>query len=207
MYLFSRQRTANPASMRTAMGWAVEACQRVTTITGSEVHLWGSVFSGPVGSVLWTVAYDHLEDLEPTGDKLMADSGYADFVEQGAAHWITPPSDALWQTVHGAPAGEPPAYISTVVAETVPGTVADAMALGAEIAETASRLTGHPTMFMAAVTGVFDGVAWSTAVPNLRAMEEGQAALQREPSWLGLLERAGRVYRHGAQTRVLRRLV
>lgn len=207
MYLFSRQRIANPASARAAMAWASEAAHRVREVSGQDINLWMSSFSGPVGRFAFTSWLEHLDEIEAVYDKLGADAGYQDFVEKGASLFIGPAEDAMMQVVHGTPTTDLPAYVQSVTAHARPDNLAGAMELGVAIAQKATELTGIQTMFAGAVTGPFDGCGWLTGVPDLATMERGNAETMASAEWQGLLASAGDAYLPGSITTVYRRLV
>jgi hypothetical protein len=207
MYLFSRQRIANPASGRAATAFAMEATQRVRDLTGRDISLWMAVFSGSPNRYAFTTMLDHLDELETTFDKLGADSGYGDFVEKGAAMFLGTAEDAVLQIVHGVPATEAPAYTTVTIAEARPDALVDGIELGVAIAQKATEITGIATSFGHAVTGPYAGCVWFTGVPDLSTLETSQAALMGNADWLALLGRAGDCYQAGARTEVWRRLV
>jgi hypothetical protein len=207
MYLFSRQRIANPASGRAATAFAREVTERVRVLTGRDIHTWVSAFSGPTNRFAFTTWLEHLDELETTFDKLGADNGYGDFVEKGAGMFLGTAEDALLQVVHGVPGDEIPSYTTVTMAEARADALVGGIELGIELAQTATAITGLPTMFVHAVTGPYAGCAWLTGVADLTALETSEAALMSNAGWLELLGRAGDCYQPGARTEVWRRLV
>lgn len=205
--MFSRQRIANPASGRAATAFVMEVTQRVRELTGRDIHVWMSSFSGPVNRFSFTTLLEHLDELETTFEKLGADNGYGDFVEKGAAMFLGTPEDTLLQVLHGAPLAEMPAYSTVTIAEARPDALMSGVELGIEIAQKATEVSGNPTMFVHAVTGPYAGCAWLTGVPDLTTLETSEATLMGNADWLALLERAGDCYQPGARSEVWRRLV
>jgi hypothetical protein len=188
------------------MAMAVESAGRVSQITGLEVRPWVAVFSPEFGTIVWATFLEHLEDLESATDKLAADSAYGDFVEQSADLFIGPAEDNLLQVVHGEPTGDRPAYVATVRAECANGSIGAAMAAGVEIAETATRITGSPTMFASGVTGAYGGVGWFTAAPDLQTMEQNNAKLMADAAWLETIDRVGPLFRSNTASTLFRAL-
>jgi hypothetical protein len=207
MYMFSRQRIANPASGRAAAAFAMEVTQRARDLTGRDIHLWMSAFSGPTNRFAFTTWLEHLDELETTFDKLGADSGYGDFVEKGAALFLGTAEDSLVTLLHGEPVAEMPAYTSVTIAEARADALMGGIELGIQLAQTATEATGIPTMFAHAATGPYAGCAWFTGVPDLTTLETSEAALMGNADWIALLGRAGDCYLPGARTEVWRRLV
>jgi hypothetical protein len=108
--------------------------------------------------------------------------------------------------VHGAPTSEPKPFIAVTRAVAANGSLGEAMAVGVELAETLTRLTGHETMFMTPVTGEYGAVAWIVGADNLDEVEAVNATLAATDEWLKLVDRAGHCYAPGATTTMMRRL-
>jgi hypothetical protein len=206
MYLFGRSRRVNPAHTRAAMAVAVEAGSRASGIIGRPVFTWASVLSAELGTVLWTARFDHLDELTAADDAVMADSEFGDWVEQNDSLFSGHTEDVVSQVIHNPPTGEPGPYLTLVRAVAANGSLGEAMGLGVEIADAASRITGRQTMFVATVTGPYGGVGWITSVPDLAATEAANDALSSNEEWLKLVDRAGHAYAPGASTSILRRL-
>jgi hypothetical protein len=206
MYLFARSRRVNPAQARAAFTVAVEGGGRAAEIIGRPVFTWASVLSANLGTVLWTARFDHLEEIMAADDATMADSAFGDFVEQNDSLFSGDTGDTVSQVIHNPPTGEPGAYVSITTAVAAHGSLSEAMAMGVELADTASRITGLPPMFVAAVTGPYGGFGWLTSAPDLGAIEAAEGALAGNEEWLKLVDRAGHAYQPGVTTSILRRL-
>jgi hypothetical protein len=206
MFVFARSRRANPARNRSAMAFAVEAAGRASSITGHEVVPWTTFASPEVGRITWAVFFEHLAELGTAAEKLAADSSYAELVEKADAMFLGPPDDSLVQLLHGAPAGGGPAYAGVVTAELANGHFTGGVAKGIEIAQTASRVTGLPSMFGIGLSGAYAGVAGFTPASDLGQIEAAQAALSADPEWLSLLDGSGELFNAGAQQTIYRRL-
>jgi hypothetical protein len=206
MYLFGRSRRVNPAHARAALAVAVEARARASEIIGRPVFVWTSVMSPELGTVMWTARFDHLDEIVAADDAVMANSEFGDWVEQNDSLFSGNTEDVVSQVIHNPPSGEPGAFISLVRAVAANGSFGEAMGLGVEIADTASRITGHPTMFVAPLTGPYGAMGWITSVPDLGALEAGNEALMGNEEWLKLIDRAGHAYETGAMSSILRRL-
>jgi hypothetical protein len=206
MFLFARSRRVNPAHTRAALGVAVEAGGRAGELIGRPVFTWTSVRSAELGTVAWTARFDHLDEMTGADDALMANSEFGDWVEQNDSLFSGHTEDTVSQVVHNPPAGEPGAYVSVVRAVAANGALSEAMAMGVEIADTASRITSQQTMFVAAVTGPYGAVGWLSSGPDLGTFEAANGALATNEEWLKLLDRAGHAYAPGASTSILRRI-
>lgn len=85
------------------------------------------------------------------------------------------------------------------------GSIGEAMGLGIEVADTASRITGNQTMFVAPVVGAYAAVAWLTGVSDLATFESANAALRANDEWLKLVDQAGHAFQPDVTTSLLRR--
>ena len=206
MYLFARRRRINPARMGAAAGAVVEGATRARDIIGFPVWAWASVMSPDVGTAAWTVRVEHLDELESADDKLMSTSDFTEWVEQNDSLFVGPLEDSVLQLVHGTLATEPAAYVQVARGTCANGAIAEAMSFGVEIAEVASRITGLTTIFGTTLTGAYGDVRWVTGVPNLAAVEAGNAALMADDEWRKLVDRAGHAFAPGVTVSLLRRL-
>jgi hypothetical protein len=206
MYLFGRTRRVNPAHTRAAMAVAVEAGGRASEIIGRPVFTWANVLSANLGTVAWTARFDHLDEITAADDAIVGNAEFSDWVEQNDSLFSGHTEDLLNQVIHNAPTGEPGAYVSVAVAVAANGSFSEAMAMGVEIADTATRITGQQTMFVASVTGPYGGVGWLTSTPDLGAVEAANEALAGNEEWLKLIDRAGHAYQPGVTSSILRRL-
>jgi hypothetical protein len=206
MYIFARSRRLNPGSMRAGIAAAVEGGSRASELIGQPVFVWTSVLSPTVGTVVWSMRVDDLDTLIGYGDTIGADDGFDEWVRGTEALFSGPLSDSVAEVMAGEPTGPPADYINVVSGTCANGAVAEAMAFGVEIADAATRITGHRTMFTAAVAGAFGSVSWVTSVPNLGAMTEANRTLSSDPEWMKLVDRAGHAFAQGLDSSILRRV-
>jgi hypothetical protein len=208
MYLYSRRRQLNPAQARKAVAFAVETGKRASTICGMEISVWTTVMSADAGVISWATMVERLTDLEVAMDKLAADGSFNDFIEQNDGLFVGSLADTLAQVVSGAPdpAAAPPTYATIVQATCANGHLAAGMAGGVEIAETATRIGGMPTMFLAAATGEYGGVAWLTGAPDLASLEAAEAKVNNDASFIGLADRVSPAYLPHASNTIYRRI-
>jgi hypothetical protein len=207
MYVYSRRRQLNPASVSKALPLAIEAGQRATAITGVDISVWMTVMSADAGTVSWAALVEHLSDIGAASDKLGADDVFNDFIEEHDGLFVGPVSDTVGQIISGTPdPSAPPEYITVVRATCANGHVAAGMAGGVEIAEAASRIGGLPTLFLADGTGEYGGVSWITAAPDLTALEESTAKVNTDPGFLELVDGITSAYLPHAPMSILRRI-
>ena len=149
---------------------------------------------------------EHLADVLALDDAIFADEGFAQWLEDNDDLFVGPSSDVISQVVHGAPTGPPKTYVQANRAVCANGSIGEAMGLGIEIAETATRITGVPTLFVAPVAGIYGSVGWLSSVDELADVEAANAALVADDEWVKLLDRAGHAFAPGASSLMLRRL-
>lgn len=206
MFLFARNRVLNPGSMGAGIAAAIEGGAKASDLIGAPIFVWGSVLSSSVGTVTWSMRVDSLEQLMTYGDTINASDEIGAWLTSTEPLFSGPISDVVTQVVHGAPSGPPAPYVSVVVATCANGSFGEGMAMGVEIAEAATRITGNSTMFGMSLFGLYGSVAWLTSLPDMAAVEADFAALAADADWIKLIDRAGHVYTPGATTSLLRRL-
>lgn len=206
MYIFGRRRRMNPARGRAAMAATIEARDRASAILGFPVWAWSSVLSADLGTVMWSTRFDHLSDAIAADDALWSDDGFASWAEQNDELYSGPSEDTISEVIAGAPSGPPGAFVQIAQGVCANGAIAEAMGFGVEIAETASRIGGHQTMFVSPVVGPFGAVGWLTSFPDLAALEAANASLQATDEWVKLIDRAGHAFQPGVTSSLLRKL-
>lgn len=192
MYLFSRTARVRPA---TGVPWAVEITELVRRRTGQDLRLWTTAYSSGVGTMAWTGWFEDLVHLEvfsnKVGDMMQTDEAYMALLEQGSALIEGSVDDALMQLLTDRPDPEREVtYASAVRAVCAAGHARRAMMVGMQIAEHAERTTGVPTMFLRSATGSYGGVGWITAFEDIEQMEQGEAKLAADDSWIDLIDSA-----------------
>ncbi len=206
MYIFARSRRINPGSFRAGLAAAVEGGAKASELVGQPVFVWTSVLSPTVGTVVWSMRADDLDSLIGYGDTIAADDGFDLWARRSDPLFSGPFSDSAAEVLSGAPTGPPAAYLTVVTGTCANGSLAEGMAVGMEIAESATRITGHQTMFTAAVAGDYGSVTWVTGVPDLATMAEANRTLSSDSDWVQLIDRAGQAFAQGVNGSILRRL-
>ena len=212
MYLFSRTARLVPGNQAASMAWALTLTEKVNQIAEIDVTLWTRVFSPGVGELTWTAIVDDLSLLENTDAKLMADTGFQMLADEGAkmlgsegltdglAQFITP----FTAPEAGAAA---PNYANIVTATLAPGSMANGIAVGLEIAERAGEVTGLPVSFLSAVTGVYGAVEWVATCDTVQQLQAAQTAITSDAKLIELIDKkGGTVYQPNAEQFCVRRL-
>lgn len=200
MYLFSRFRHVNSASVREGVAAAVEVAGMASTITGLDISTWMTFASREVGLISWSAMFDGLDDLAAATQKLAESGEYGDWIDAHDTLFEGPAEDGLIQLLHGAPdPGRTVNFVSVTTAVCVNGKLSAAMAAGVEFAELASKITAPPTIFGVSRTGLYGGVVWLSAGETLGELEQGEAALAADPSWVQLLDQHGPLFGPGVE--------
>lgn len=209
MYLFTRAGRFRPGPIREVTTFVGAITEDVRQETGKEVHAFVATMSPEVGTCVWALFVESLEELEAIEDKLAVSEPYLKLVE-GAAHlWAGPLTDGLATVVHGGPdpSAPLPAYVTVARARAAAGRLGDAMGAGIEIAEAATRIGGVATMFVADGTGPIGGCRWLTGHADIGSVQRSEAALAADPAWMALIDRLGTAFEHDASQAVYRRVV
>jgi len=186
MYLFSRSARLGEGNPQTQLDWALRITEKVNQISEIPVQLWTTVFSPSSGRLVWTATVENLVELETIENKLLSDSGYTALVEEGGAHASGDPiDDNLLQFIHADPksAEIDAQYATTVQATMAPGGLVRGIELGVETAQRAAEITGCPTSFGVAATGVYGAVEWVTVYASVEELQRGQETLAADISF------------------------
>ncbi len=211
-YLFSRSAQLARGNVLDARAWSVRITEKVNAISELPVALWASVMSPDTGRLTWTARADDLASIMAMQDKLLADDGYVDLVEEGARLGSDDGVvDALVRLVHSdsdAVAAAPSAQFSTVVrAVLAPGAFVSGTALGVEIAVRAKSITGRPTSFGSWQTGTYGEVGWVSLYDSIDQVQAANEALAEDADFGTLLDDNAGTWIHGTSTQVINRRI
>ena len=209
MYQFGRVLTLQ-GDTRETMPWAVEVTAHVNANTDMDVTLWGSVFGYPVGTVAWSTFVEGRAQLSGEMAKLPTDAAYLDLALK-AQEWVTGPAEDIFRSlVHGGPAEDPPAVgaiasITQAVAAT--GKMPEAVAWGVDMAQHATRVTGHPVSLLVNAYGDFGGMAFISTAADMAAADASSDALQADTDYVAKISASSGMFVDGsAHQSLLRRL-
>ncbi len=187
MYLMSRRTRINSSA---GIEWATTILGRVKEVTGTDVGLWGTVYSAGFGTITWTSWWADLGSMEAAFAKLQADTTYNALGAAGASLIDGGVDDALFQTVSGDPTEDPSdvQYVASVQTVCAAGGIVRAMTAGVEIAEKVTAISGAGTMFVRSLTGPYGQIGWLTGYENLAAVGDAQDKLAADEGWLTYLD-------------------
>jgi len=190
MYLFSRSVRLSGVKPPEAIGWATRLTERVRNVTGLDVGLWHTLYSPEVGRLSWTTFVPDMAALEGAFAKLDADAGMNEISEQGDEYVIQGTlGDVLGKVVYGQPdPSRKVNYVSVVTTTIKAGKFARGFSLGIEIAQTADKITGLPSLFVGNWTGDYSGVAWLSGFTDIAELEQAQNALGESQTFVELLD-------------------
>jgi len=211
MYLFSRTARLGEGNPQKQLDWALRITEKVNQISEIPVQLWTTVFSPTSGRLVWTATVENLVELETIENKLIADSGYVNLVEEGGAHASGDPiDDGLLQFIHADPrsAEIDAQYATTVQATLAPGGSVKGIELGVETAQKAGEITGCPTSFAMNVTGAYGSVEWITVYASIEDMQRAGEAIAADTSFNEKVDKElSKVYLPGVTTQTAFRKV
>jgi len=211
MYLFTRSARLGPGNLGDSMAWSIKITEKVNQISELDVSLWSTVFSPKTGTLAWTATVEDLAALEASDAKLMADTGYHSLVDDGAKFMSGDAiDDNLLRLIHADQDGASaqPQYASVVQAVLAPGSSVRGIELGVEIAQRAKKVTGRPTSFAAAETGMYGGVEWIAVYDSVEQLEKAGDALAADTTFGQFLDKeASKVYLSGVSTQTVYRRI
>ena len=189
MYLFSRGIRLSGVKGQESIGWATKLTE-LKNISGLDVGLWHTLYSGEVGKLSWTTFVPDMAALEGAFAKLDVDAGLSELVEQGDEYVIQGTlRDVMGKVVRGQPDPSRNVNYVSVVATTIrAGKLGRGYPLGVQIAETAEKITGLPSLFVANSTGDYSGVAGVAGFTEIGELERAQNALDESQTFVGLLD-------------------
>ena len=190
MYLFTRTaRIAQEGRVVDKLGYAVELTAVVSEATGVPMGLHAAQMSPGVGTVVWSIFSEDLATLEAAGDRLAADDIQDFIATRGVGAFVDGMDDTLYEVLHGTPDPDRQVdYVAGVAAQIGPGKIRQGIGLGIELAEKSSAISGQDVFFVSAMSGLFGGVGWLTAYPDITALQEGQRAVFSDPAMLDLID-------------------
>ncbi|HTN99304.1 MAG TPA: hypothetical protein VL068_01410 [Microthrixaceae bacterium] len=189
MYLFTRTAHLKAGNPTAGMTFASEVSHKVRELTNHPIQVWASMYSPGLGTVVWSSWFESLSDLERVSDKLTTDGPYLQMLATSAGLFEGTIDDALMEPVIGAPdPSRSYQYVSAVSAVPAAGSFIEAYTQGTAIAERASAVTGHQTMFMRSLTGSYGAVAWLTGFESIEELEISEAALTADSQWTELVD-------------------
>jgi hypothetical protein len=209
-YMFNRAMKLAPGNLLDSMAWAAKITEKVNAASGPQFRLWSRVLGPELGTISWSTVVNDIGELTAVEEKLMADGGYLELVEEGTrfgdgngAH------DGLGQLIHADPDGFDTAqYASITTTRLAPGMTATGVALGVEIAQRIKSITGRPTSFGASITGPYGQVAFFVLADTIDQVQAANEAVTADADWVTLMdERASKAYVAEASERfIMRRL-
>lgn len=207
-YMFNRSARLGAGKTLDSMAWAVKITEKVNNVTGSDTTLWTTSMSPQVGLLSWNTIVEDYAELMTANDKLMADSGYLDLLEEGAQYADgNGADDVLIRLVHAEPVATPPQFASITAGRIAAGHSATAMALGVEMAQRITAITGRPSIFGASVTGEFGGIGFMVLSDTIDQVQAANEALAADADWVKMVDdKASAAFEGGATRTISRRI-
>lgn len=185
MYLFARNRTAAHDRQLEATAFAVDIAAKASSIVGSEISAWQTLYGAPATVLGWTMTVDSHHQMGVAREKLLADNDYVETIVAAAHLFEGPTEDVLAQIVGTAgDGGHQGDYASMVTTQCAQGRIGDAMAFGVEMMDHVAGATGCDGLFTRAMYGPWAQVAWFSLANSLEEVDAAEAALSADPEYL-----------------------
>ena len=147
-------------------------------------------------------------ELMTANDKLMADSGYLDLLEEGAQYADgNGADDVLIRLLHAGPTAAPPQFASMTSGRVAAGQSATAMVLGVEMAQRITAITGRPSLFGASVTGDVGGIGFMVLSDTIDQVQAANEAFAADADWVAMVDEKASVAFEGGATRTISRRI
>ena len=206
MFIFSRQRTIDPARAGEAMSGATAITGVVKEASGMDVTAWYSQFAPTGPGITWTARLEHLEDLDVAFTELMASSDYLDATAELDESFTGPVVDSMVQLIAGTPPKTATPMTSVVQATAMPGHLRAAMHWGADVAERVGRSLDTPMIFGRSLFGAYGSMIWGAYYEDANDLEGTQAKFGADEMLQAVVDEGGHNCQPGAFSVVMRQL-
>ncbi len=203
MYLFSRTRTADPARVAEAQGWAVEVAAHVTKALGTTITPWATIYGAPSGTISWSGRAESHAEMGALQEKLALDAGYAKLLAKAATLFVGPAEDVFVEFVASAGTPGPTRYATLVRAECAGGHLADAFGWGADTMHHYAKITGLSTSMVRSLYGQWAGIGWIASAESLADIDNAQKAIAADTGYVERMDMAGDFFVEGSASTVL----
>jgi hypothetical protein len=211
MYLYATSVRPGQAPPTKVTEWAVSLTQKINQVSEVPTALWVTSMSPGMGTLAFVAVVDDLAVIEATEEKMAADPGCTTLMEQGMALISSDPVDQrLLQLAYADPDGAQidGRYATTVTATLKPGSQAAGIELGVDIAQRVKKVTGRPTSFAVAVTGVYGQVAWISLAENIGQVQAAGEALGADTAFTKLVDsKAAAAYQPDVTQQISRKIL
>ena len=113
----------------------------------------------------------------------------------------------LIRLVHAEPPAESAQFASITTSRAAAGQMASALALGVELAQRITAITGRPTLFGASVTGDFGGIGFMVLSETIEQVQAANETLAADADWIKMVDQKASVaFEHGATRTISRRI-
>jgi hypothetical protein len=200
MYIFNRSAPLNRMRQFEATSAAIDVAAMATAITGTPVSVFGTRFGAPLNTIGWSGRFESQSALQTMTEKLLADSGYVEWVSTHGDLFESAAIDQLTNIVSSTLAGEPKRFYSVLTAAAENGKLADALAFGVKAQAFVAKATGLATAFGTAVYGPFGTVGWLTGADSMDDLDRLVDMQMTNKEYQALVQEAGPLFAQGSGT-------
>lgn len=205
MLIFGAEITANPGKGG-AMGAQVTALRDTAAeATDQAWWAWAVVAGRPYGTYLVSTRFDGMAGLVAGQLAAAASPGFqaiagGDFGDLASGPAVTNVSDVVAMT--GDP-GPPKQFIAVTQAQMKGGRMADALAWSGRVIEHIKSVAGVDTLLVTSSAGTMLQVGFIAGVDTAAEIDDANAALGADATYLGMIDEAGDLLVSGSSERMI----
>ncbi len=208
MYIYNRQLTIKPDSLRAGSAALVDAVTHLNGSSSNQFALWQGLLGAPVGTFGASCRVESYSDFTDEVGRLYAeDEAYVDKVEIIGSHMVGNAEDSLWSVAHVAgEQGDVPNVCSVVRWQTEAKEFSAGVAFATEMADFFHSVHGAPISVSTSTWGVPFGIGLITGYDSMAHFETSTTASQSDPSFRERITRAVAIpgsNMHGVMRRIV----
>ena len=203
MHIFGAQIQAKPGRAAAAGAKVAEIREVVSSAIGHAGYAWAAVAGAPIGSFLLSTRVEGAAGLIELQTKLGESADYQKLAVDAGDLWAAPVETSFLQVVAAVGDLPEPQSLTTVTRSTMSvGHMADALAWSNEVLEHVNKVTGLSGMLATSSAGSMFDVSWIFGAESGAAADEANNALMADPSYIGLIDKAGGLFVDGSAERI-----
>lgn len=180
------------------MTFAVEIAEKVTSVMGVLLGVYGVRFGAPLGSVMWTLRAESEAELADRSAKLIADPGYQEMIAKGIGLFAGPPTDSVSTVVSSTLTPTPKRIYAVTRAVMANGKLRQAMEFGVRVQGYLTTASGLSTAFLSSRYGEYGGVGWLLGADTMAEIDAANALEASDEKFQALLDEAGGLFVEGS---------
>ena len=190
MYIYNRQLTIRPDSLRAGSAALVDAVTHLNDNSSYQFALWQGLLGAPVGTFGASCRIDSYGDFTDEVARIYADDeAYVGKVEAMGSHMAGNATDSLWNVIHAVgEQSEVPNVCSVVRWKVFPSDLKAGMAMAVEMVDFFHSVHAAPMPVSMSMWGEASAIGIIGGYDSVQQFEEGSRAVQSEGSFFDRLE-------------------